>query len=70
MEDTLSSVYYQTNHLWKGRKAIKELESLTRLKRKFIKSWLSKQALWQVHLPKPKHVNRPHYEVTIPNQVH
>ena len=23
-----------------------------------------------MHLPHPKHFNRPHYEVTIPNQVH
>ena len=70
MDNKLSEIYYQTSHLWKGRKAVKELESLTHLKRKYIKQWLSKQALWQVHLPKPKEINRPHYEVTIPNQVH
>ena len=28
------------------------------------------QAFWQVHLPAPKHVDRPHYEVTIPNEMH
>ena len=67
MDKKLSEIYYQTSHLWKGRKAIKELESLTHLKRKYIKQWLSRQALWQVHLPKPKEINRPHYEVTIPN---
>ena len=35
-----------------------------------VKQWLSKQAFWQVHLPPPKHVDRPHYEVTIPNEMH
>ena len=35
-----------------------------------IKQWLSKQAFWQVHLPPPKRADRPHYEVTIPNEMH
>ena len=70
METKLSDIYYQTSHLWKGQKAIRELQKLSGIKRKAIKSWLSKQALWQVHLPKPKEVNRPHYEITVPNQVH
>ena len=25
---------------------------------------------WQVHLPAPKRVDRPHYEVTVPNEMH
>ena len=35
-----------------------------------IKQWLSRQAFWQVHLPAPKRVDRPHYEVTTPNEMH
>ena len=35
-----------------------------------IKSWLAKQALWQVHMPPPKSINRPHFEINIPNQQH
>ena len=35
-----------------------------------IKQWLSRQAFWQVHLPAPKHIYRPHYEVTAPNEMH
>ena len=35
-----------------------------------IKQWLSQQAFWQVHLPAPKHINRPHYQVTTPNEMH
>ena len=39
-------------------------------KPKAIKKWLSRQAFWQVHLPAPKQVDRPHYEVTIPIEMH
>ena len=35
-----------------------------------IKQWLSRQAFWQVHLPAPKNIDRPHYQVTIPNEMH
>ena len=35
-----------------------------------IKQWLSRQAFWQVHLPAPKHIDRPHYQVTISNEMH
>ena len=35
-----------------------------------IKQWLSRQAFWQVHLPAPKHIDRPHYQVTTPNEMH
>ena len=35
-----------------------------------IEQWLSRQAFWQVHLPAPKRVDRPHYEVTTPNEMH
>ena len=35
-----------------------------------IKQWLSRHAFWQVHLPAPKRVDRPHYQVTIPNEMH
>ena len=35
-----------------------------------IKQWLSRQAFWQVHLPAPKSIHRPHYQVTTPNEMH
>ena len=63
-------MYYQPNHLWKGKKAVKKLRELSGEKPKVIKQWLSRQAFWQVHLPAPKRVGRPHYEVTIPNEMH
>ena len=35
-----------------------------------IKQWLSQQAFWQVHLPAPKCIDRPHYQATTPNEMH
>ena len=66
----MDKLYYQPSHLWKGQKAIKKLKEISKAKPKAVKQWLSKQAFWQVHLPAPKHVDRPHYEVTIPNEMH
>ena len=66
----MDKIYYQPNHLWKGKKAIKKLAELSGEKPKVIKQWLSRQAFWQVHLPAPKRMNRPHYQVTTPNEMH
>ena len=66
----MDKIYYQPNHLWKGQKAVKKLRELSEGKPKVIKQWLSRQAFWQVHLPAPKRVERPHYQVTIPNEIH
>ena len=66
----MDKIYYQPNHLWKGQKAVKKLKELSGEKPKTVKQWLSRQAFWQVHLPAPKCIDRPHYEVTIPNEIH
>ena len=66
----MESIYYQPDHLWKGKKAIKELVTLSKEKPKVVKKWLSKQAFWQVHSPPPKRVDRPHYQVVVPNEMH
>ena len=66
----MDKIYYQPSHLWKGQIAIKKLKELSKEKLKAIKQWLSKQAFRQVHLPPPKCVDRPHYQVMIPNEMH
>ena len=40
------------------------------MSKKDIKSWLPKQALWQVHMPPPKEIHHPHYDVTKRNKQH
>ena len=66
----MDKIYYQPNHLWKGQKAVKKLRELSGKKPKVIKQWLSRQAFWQVHLLAPKRIDRPHYQVTTPNEMH
>ena len=50
--------------------AVKKLQEYSKEKPKVIKQWLSRQAFWQVHLPAPKYIDRPHYQVTIRNEMH
>ena len=69
-EEKLYQAYYQPNHLWTGRKAIKELHKTTSMSKKDIKSWLAKQTLWQVHISPPREINHPHYDITKPNKQH
>ena len=67
----MDKIYNQPNHLWKSKAAVKKFAELSGEKPKVIKQWLSQQAFWQqVHLPAPKRVDRPHYQVTIPNEMH
>ena len=66
----MDKIYYQPNHLWKGQKAVKKLAEYSKEKPKVIKQWLSRQAFWQVHLPAPKSIDRRHYQVTTPNEMH
>ena len=66
----MDKIYYQPNHLWKGHAAVKKLKELSGEKSKTVKQQLPRQAFWQVHLPAPKRVDRPHYEVTTPSEMH
>ena len=70
MDDQLAQIYYQPENLWKGRKAITELRKATKLPTKKVKAWLSLQAFWQIHLPKPKKIDYAHFYVTKPNKIH
>ena len=66
----MDKIYYQPNHLWKGQKAIKKLKEPSKENPKVVKQWLSQQAFWKVHLPPRKCIDRPHYQVMIPNEMH
>ena len=59
-EENLYEEYYQPDRFWTDGKAIKELHKIMSMSRKDIKSWLAKQALWQVYIPHPKETNHPH----------
>ena len=69
-EEKLYQAYYQPDCPWTGNNAIKELHKITSMPKKDIKSWLARQAFWQVHIPPPKVKDHPHYDVTKPNEQH
>ena len=69
-EEKLYAAYYESDRLWSGGKTIKELHKITSMPKKVIKSWLAKQALWQVHIQPPKEIRHPHYDMTEPNEQH
>ena len=69
-EEELYQAYYEPDRLWTGGKAIKELHKITSMSKKDIKSWLAKQALWQVHISPPKEIHYVHYGVTKLNEQH
>ena len=69
-KEKLYGAYYQFDRLWTCGKAIKELHNITSMSKKDIKSWLAKQTLWQVHIPAPKEIHHPHYDVTRPSEQH
>ena len=68
--DKIQKIYFKPNHLCIGKKAIKKLKKLTGLNINIIKLQVFKQANYQVHLPAPTNIRRPHYEITIPNYMH
>ena len=69
-EIILSKIYYSTGGYWKGYSAIPKLASAAKVSEAVAKDWLERQALWQIYLPPPKTIPRPHWIVDKPNQIH
>ena len=63
-------IYYSTEGYWKGYSAISKLADKAKVSQDVAKQWLEKQAIWQIYLPAPKHIPRPHWTVDKPNQIH
>lgn len=70
MEDDLREIYYHTQHMWTGKKAIQELVNRTNFPWEDIKKWINKQALWQIHFRPAKNIKKHHYTVNKPNFMH
>jgi len=66
----LSKIYYSPKGYWRGTSAIKKLAAAAKVNEETAKSWLVKQAIWQIYLPAPKYIPRPKFNVAIPNEVH
>jgi transposase InsO family protein len=66
----LSSIYYSPRGYWKGIAAIKKLAEAAKVSDDVARAWLKKQAIWQIYLPAPRHIPRPKFDVSAPNEVH
>ena len=66
----MDKIYYSPKGYWKGQSAITKLSAQAGVDEATAKEWLSKQAIWQIYLPAPKRIKRPHFENTTPNDTH
>ena len=66
----LSKIFYSPEGYWKGYSAISKLASKAKVSEVEARDWLERQAIWQIYLPPPKVIPRPHWSVTRPNEIH
>ena len=66
----LEKIYYSPKGYWRGYSAIKRLSTVVGVSEEEAKSWLKKQAMWQIYLPAPSYIPRPTFDVFVPNEVH
>ena len=69
-EKNMSKIYYSTDGYWKGYSAIQKFASAGKVSEEVAARWLEKQALWQIYLPAPRYIPRPHWTVNKPNKIH
>lgn len=66
----LAAIYYSPSGYWRGQSAVKKLAEGSKVSAAVARDWLRKQALWQIYLPPPRNIIRPHFTETKPNAVH
>ena len=66
----MESIYYSPRRYWKGKAAINKFASAAKVKKTTAANWLSKQAILQIYLPRPKQINFSHFDIIVPNGVH
>ena len=70
LNNNMQSIYYSPRGYWRGNAAISKLANAAKVKKATAANWLSKQAIWQIYLPRPSQVNFSHFDVNVPNEVH
>ena len=68
--NVMRKIYYSPEGYWKGYSAVSKLASAAKVVEKEARDWLERQALWQIYLPPPKYLPRPHWSVSRPNEIH
>ena len=68
--NVMRKIYYSPEGYWKGYSAVSKLASAAKVVEKEARDWLERQAIWQIYLPPPKYLPRPHWSVSRPNEIH
>ena len=66
----MRKIYYSPEGYWKGYSAVSKLASKAEVSESEARDWLERQALWQIFLPPPKYLPRPHWNVSRVNEIH
>ena len=69
-ERIFKKIYYSPEGYWKGYSAVSKLSNAANVGEVEARDWLERQALWQIYLPPPKYLPRPHWTVDKPNEIH
>ena len=69
-ERIFKKIYYSPEGYWKGYSAVSKLANAAKVSEVEVRDWLERQALWQIYLPPPKYLPRPHWTVDRPNEIH
>ena len=66
----MEAVYYANDGYWHGETAVNKLSERASVTKSVAREWLSKQPVWQIYQPAPKHIPRGKIAESIPNAVH
>ena len=66
----LQGIYYSPNGYSRGLAAVKKLAATAKVSEANARSWLKKQAIYQIYLPAPRYIPQPMFDEDSPNAVH
>ena len=66
----MDKIYYQPNHLWKERKLLRSWQNTAKKNLRLLSNGYLGKHFGKYIYKAPKRVDRPHYQVTIPNEMH
>lgn len=69
-DSNLSIIYYSPRGYWRGLAAVRKLSAAAKVSDSEARSWLERQAVWQIYLPAPRYIPRPMFDEDRPNAVH
>jgi len=66
-DNKLQQIYYSPKGYWCGLAAINKHAAAAKVSEQVARDWLTRQAIWQINLPAPRHIPRPMFDEDKPN---